>query len=318
MKSASTETINLALRHASKGTGTILRLKDVPDPGQPAQPGTKGLLSLDTPPSQLEQLIGPHNNFLPGYFLEVGARMLNPVARVTFVRSHVVTLPDGQSTTFAPTDGWGTGFLVSRTLFLTNNHVIPTKEFAKKVGVWFNFQVDAKGLPTTVDQFDCDPDSFFHTNVALDFTLIRLKPKAAASAASVPSGTPSTNPLVSAGEIWGIVPINNSPDFILSQAVNIIQHPKGGFKQVAIQENELVAVYDNVIRYKSDTEPGSSGSPLFDNFWNLVGLHHASGDVEGDEFVDNEGIRIDRIVDDLRKVHGETDAGRAILAELGL
>ena len=55
-------------------------------------------------------------------------------------------------------------------------------------------------------------------------------------------------------------------------------------------------MYDVGIRYTADTEGGSSGSPVFNNQWNLVALHHA-GWSGSDGSATNEGIRIASIVD---------------------
>jgi endonuclease/exonuclease/phosphatase family metal-dependent hydrolase len=52
---------------------------------------------------------------------------------------------------------------------------------------------------------------------------------------------------------------------------------------------------DKVLRYRTDTEPGSSGSPVFNNDWQLVALHHAGYREDGGTAV-NEGIRISAIV----------------------
>ena len=52
------------------------------------------------------------------------------------------------------------------------------------------------------------------------------------------------------------------------------------------------------VTYQTGTEEGSSGSPCFNQFWDLVALHHA-GDPSHADFYDpafNEGIPIDRIV----------------------
>ena len=39
--------------------------------------------------------------------------------------------------------------------------------------------------------------------------------------------------------------------------------------------SEVNTVYDNKrLRYRNNTKPGSSGSPVFDMNWNLVALHH--------------------------------------------
>ena len=61
-----------------------------------------------------------------------------------------------------------------------------------------------------------------------------------------------------------------------SEYVNIIQHPRGRPKEVALQDNQVTKVDHVVLQYTCDTEPGSSGSPVFNNRWKLVALHHAS------------------------------------------
>jgi hypothetical protein len=58
--------------------------------------------------------------------------------------------------------------------------------------------------------------------------------------------------------------------------VNIIQHPRGRPKEVVVQDSRVVRADNVVVQYSSDTEPGSSGSPVFNNQWALVALHHAS------------------------------------------
>ncbi len=66
-----------------------------------------------------------------------------------------------------------------------------------------------------------------------------------------------------------------------SEYVNIIQHPRGRPKEVALQDNQVVKVDNVVVQYSCDTEPGSSGSPVFNNQWQLVALHHASVVADG-------------------------------------
>ncbi len=62
---------------------------------------------------------------------------------------------------------------------------------------------------------------------------------------------------------------------INGQSVSLIQHPKGARKEVVLNGNQVQAIYPNWIQYQTDAEPGSSGSPLFNTQWQLVGLHHS-------------------------------------------
>jgi endonuclease G, mitochondrial len=63
---------------------------------------------------------------------------------------------------------------------------------------------------------------------------------------------------------------------LLKEWMNIIQHPAGARRQFAIRENECVQDTDSdVIWYMSDTAQGSSGSPVFNDSFQVVALHHS-------------------------------------------
>jgi S1-C subfamily serine protease len=84
----------------------------------------------------------------------------------------------------------------------------------------------------------------------------------------------------------------------------ILQHPSGQRKRLGFVRNTISDVSDRVLHYLTDTQPGSSGAPVFDAAGHLVGLHHAGGEpteVAGKPPVSkNEGIRISRVLDGLK------------------
>lgn len=89
---------------------------------------------------------------------------------------------------------------------------------------------------------------------------------------------------------------------LMGQSVSIIQHPKGNRKEIVVYDNRVQAIYQNWIQYETDAEPGSSGSPLFNSQWQLVGLHHSALiDSETSEVIGYLGTRACRIVQDLRR-----------------
>lgn len=59
----------------------------------------------------------------------------------------------------------------------------------------------------------------------------------------------------------------------------------------------------NVVQYITSTLPGSSGSPVFNDSWEVVALHHAGGDIPEpttqQRYFRNEGILVQSILADL-------------------
>jgi len=108
-------------------------------------------------------------NFLPAHFLTEGAEVQKAVAMVT-LKAAKSGLPAGS--------GWGSGFLISNSLFMTNNHVIPSKAFCRDVNMQFMYQDNYNTGPAIGSEFfETNEDSFFHTDIALDYTIVRLKRK---------------------------------------------------------------------------------------------------------------------------------------------
>jgi V8-like Glu-specific endopeptidase len=66
-----------------------------------------------------------------------------------------------------------------------------------------------------------------------------------------------------------------------------------------MSDNEVKYVDDKVIQYLTDTLPGSSGSPVFNERFEIVGLHHMGGDLvepaSGHIYYRNQGVRISAI-----------------------
>ena len=78
--------------------------------------------------------------------------------------------------------------------------------------------------------------------------------------------------------------------------LNILGHPKGLDMKVSFQDNKMTDEGEKYVYYKTPTDKGSSGSPVFNNNWQLVALHHSSKRAKKA----NEGIRIDVIIEALK------------------
>nr|WP_314464307.1 DUF1353 domain-containing protein [uncultured Novosphingobium sp.] len=212
---------------------------------------------------------------------------------------------------------FGSGSMVSPRLLLTNNHVLVAPKVALNSTVEFDYQVDRTGRQLQTYPFALRPDLFFLTDKAFDFTLVAVDERSSLDRDLRHYGW--TRLIGSLGKI------------VLKEHVNIVQHPRGGFKQFVTRNNEVVDVLDNYLHYVTDTEPGSSGSPVFNDQWEMVALHHAGvprmiGDqvaskrapnvawdgVNRDDidWVANEGIRVSKLVDAITAASLEGEAAR--------
>jgi endonuclease G len=197
--------------------------------------------------------------------------------------------------------GYGTGSLVSPRLLLTNHHVLPDSQTAQVSAAEFNYQQGVDGTLRQSQSFGLDPATFYIADPERDFALVAVR---ATPAALSPFGF---NRLVAA-----------EGKAIIGEFVTIIQHPGGEPKQVALRENRIVDVADAFLHYEADTEPGSSGSPVFNDQWEVVALHHASVPAQNHAELGgylNEGIRVSRIMQFLHDVDLATEQ-RALADQL--
>lgn len=213
--------------------------------------------------TKLEAFIG-ENDLLPVSFLHEGAEIAKAVGKITFVERSM--------------EGFGTGFLIGPDMIMTNNHVISNHEVASKAFIEFNYEFDENGNPLQEARYSLDPDRLFITEEGLDFSIVGVR------------GRP--------GDQFGWIPLLKDPLVITRhERVYIIQHPQGRRKEVGIHDNKIQRVLTHLLRYTTDTEPGSSGSPCFNKDWKLIGLHHSKGerDSKTNKYTNNEAVRISSI-----------------------
>ncbi len=224
-------------------------------------------------PDQLEKLMGSISTLQPISFLEQGLICARAVARIV-IGNNV-----------------GTGFLVANNYLITNNHVLPNSAAAATATVQFNYQQNWLGNDLQFDSFTLAPEAGFVTSTdkpatkSLDFTIIKIAGDANAG--------------------YGQLLFSNEPaekdDF-----VSIIQHPAGGPKQIALYHNVVTFANDTVVQYLTDTLPGSSGAPVFNDKWEVVALHHSGGWIKepglAKSVYRNEGINGQRIQEILDRI----------------
>lgn len=251
-----------------------------------------------------EQLIRATNSFLDiGTWLERAGRLQVCVCRIELATS--------QGTCF------GTGFLVAPDLVMTNFHVVESLVATARASVdycgpralptdltcRFDFKVLANGHTATGTTFTLAEDWCLASSPnappdreatldELDFAILRLSE----SAGAMPVGTKLAIP----GDLRGHIELSSRADtapFAPHSPLFIIQHPEAAPLKLALETNAIISLDSNRtrVRYRTNTEPGSSGSPCFDQNWTLVALHHSGVSQGVPPFRCNEGIPIDTI-----------------------
>ncbi len=193
----------------------------------------------------------------------------------------------------------GTGFLVAASalgigpetalVFVTNSHVISdtVKDAIRPTDAWVTFELEssARGKPVS---HKVAPQVLFTSPPGepgiteedrLDVTVVKLE--------SWPEGGLALR-------------TNDSLPMPSRQTkVFVVGHPSGDALQLSLHDSELLDVcdHDRLLHYRTPTEPGSSGSPVFNTNWEVVALHHAGSHAmprlrgKG-QYEANEGISI--------------------------
>ena len=259
----------------------------------------------------LERVIGP-NDLLNINYLEAGLHSAKSVCKIaTRDRlGHIVNC--------------GTGFLISPKLVITNHHVIESPGKAAASEAIFEYEYNRQGKIKKPVTFILKPDRFFITSKIdeLDYTIIAVESHSA-------TGEPLSQ--------YGFIPlIEDIGKIIVGEHVSIIQHPNGEPKQIAIRNNQLIYLDEKYLHYETDTAPGSSGALVVNNQWEAVALHHSGvprrkndkivtreGNIwtpsMGEHQIDwiaNEGVRISRIISDVRNRIGLTPDQQQLRDEL--
>lgn len=230
-------------------------------------------------------------------------------------------------------DMFGTGWLIAPGVLITNHHVIAARERSESPANPEDFQQQAEGVTVWFDYFrergsylECQGAELLWKNRDLDYAIIRLK-----EAEKVDNRKP-------------LPIIEQSPKLQRGDRLNIVQHSRGGPMIYAIRNNFYVGIgaTQNFLRYLTDTEGGASGSPILNDHWKVVGLHHAATPIPPEYYVSlsqryqslpketlegevityhNEGIAIHAILQDLphelRKEIQEAQKCGAMAAVIG-
>ena len=198
----------------------------------------------------------------------------------------------------------GTGFLVAGKwlglgsagpVFVTNAHVISeTVPKAIPPGnalVTFEIESELAGNPI---------------NYSVDKTIFTSPP--AKLGVSDPDGLDvsivTLKPVKEMSTHFEVLPTADSLPLIESKArAYVIGHPLGGGLQISLHDSVLLDIdeAERLVHYRTPTDPASSGSPVFNTEWQVIGLHHGGsaktprlhgpGDYEANEAISLRAIR---------------------------
>jgi V8-like Glu-specific endopeptidase len=219
-----------------------------------------------TDPNSFERRIFRTNTFQDVAFLRQGTELATAVCRLRITGVNGLLYH-------------GTAFRVGADLLLTNHHVLFDRDGRgpATVEAWFGYEQDLDGRAIEHVTVPCDPASSTGDPTD-DWAVVRV-----------------TAPMP---EDAAVVPLPERTSIAVGDRVYIVQHPHGGVKKLAARHNVVRHVDDEVVQYWTDTESGSSGSPVFDEHWRLVAVHRRwtrIGPLSEPSEYRNEGVRIERV-----------------------
>jgi V8-like Glu-specific endopeptidase len=244
------------------------------------------------------------DNRLPYAFVQQAQVTARAVARLTVFRVFD-GVPDGGG-------GYGTGWLIAPGILMTNHHVIDARDRrpppfgkgeqpakpadfeaqAQRLVARFDYHVEQVGATFT----ECQNARLLASSRELDYAVVELEQKDKIADRAPVSVVPA------------------QPKLMRGTRLNIVQYPKGGPLRYAIRNNFFVRPADKpaFLFYQTDTEPGASGSPVCDDDWQVVALHHAAKKVPSEwvpqEVIDGKPVSV-TLLNEAMQIH-------AVLADL--
>lgn len=211
--------------------------------------------------------------------------------------------------------GAGTGFLVGSRYVMTNYHVIEglyKDQFSlNELSCRFDYKARETGtivqagtitsvkdvlIRSEYDQVaDFQSEGLEPDPEKLDFAVLVIDKELGEEPISDKTKNADT-------PLRGWIKLSSKPyDFAPRTPLFIVQHPDAKPMKLALDTEAVIGLNSSKtrVKYTTNTEPGSSGSPCFNQNWELVALHHAGDPKWGPTW--NRGIPIALIADYIKQ-----------------
>src|SRR5262245_52085538 len=184
-----------------------------------AAAGAAGAVTVETPArlvmlgGVIPEILFRDNDLRPIRFLQIATLASRSVGRIRISDSP------------ATEEGDATGFLIAPGLLITNWHVLKTADFAAAATIVFDDEDSLNGDPKDTKAFRLKPDELFVSDEELDYAIVAVALRTTAGV-----------PLAQFGYLR-LFEQTGKLDPTQRQAANIIQHPGGGPKKIALRDN---------------------------------------------------------------------------------
>jgi endonuclease G len=267
----------LRMAHKTRSVGAVAVVASEPAEPSDTQQTATVVPFVITETGIIPEILQGDNDLRPMRFLHIALYAARAVGRIRISDSP------------ATEEGDATGFMVAPGLLMTNWHVLKTEDFAAAGSVIFDDEDGIDGDPLETKSFRLRPDLLFVNDETLDYAIVEVSPR-----------TSSNIPLSQFGYLR-LFRQTGKLDPTQRQAANIIQHPGGGPKKIALRDNYVRAVVPDSVDpgkseislfYGTDTLKGSSGSPVCSDQWYVVALHR--GGVPQTKLIDGQLVVVRR------------------------
>lgn len=267
----------------------------------------------DVPTGETKEEIIFRDDTVPFGFLSHGVDAGSAVARIK-----VLPYQGGALLQPVALPHSGTGWLIAPDLLVTNHHVVNARKRTdglQQMADPSDLRLQAQGSRSRFDYLSEDDTDAEETQASelvawdeeLDYAVLRLTAPPLNGAPPRPFLRVATAPLAVAKD----APV----------ALNIIQHPGGEPKRIALRNNLAFEADDMDVRYFTDTRGGSSGSPVLTDDWTVVALHRGTRRVTDVSFQGkstafvNVGTQLSAVMRHLREhnpqIHDEIAAAQS-------